>query len=536
MGLLGRYEDEELDTQHLLDGDAKFIGWDARRAPDTLESGIVQRAQNTRFNQERAEARRGMAKITSISVDAPALTVPFTVGPLAIVGGGSAGGIFATFVYLNPTTGAETFILVSTDRAFRYILGGTAAPIVYPSLEVVASTDTLSLIQAGGYLYLYRGFSKRPLRWDGSASVWTALPTGTFPATSFQYIPNSGLSLFQQNRAILHTGRNTISVSNINNVEAYDSINGVFNFALGSNDYITGIHPYQDSQTLVFLRKSIWQINGIAGAVASMTTQLITTATGCVSNSTIATCGSDILFLSDTGVMRLQPGFELKLRGNSEPLSAPIQPFIDRINFSAIQAARAWYLNNRYYIAVPLDSATKNTCVLVYNFLNEQWESIDTYPGAFSIDSVVTATKGQKQTAFFLSQEGGLYAAEQGIYDEFSVSTNPVVLYEVSAEVRSRRFTFGNNNLKRFTRCTTNMTPGASDLITVTANLINPESSRTLYSLDAAGSPREVTRPCIIGRRGYAIEIGFLWKTHESTINNFNVEGFVAHRKTTTTT
>ena len=52
----------------------------------------------------------------------------------------------------------------------------------------------------------------------------------------------------------------------------------------------------------------------------------------------------------------------------------------------------ATYWENRYYLAVPLDDSEANNAVLVYNFINKAWESVDTYPVNASIENDQAAT------------------------------------------------------------------------------------------------------------------------------------------------
>jgi hypothetical protein len=112
--------------------------------------------------------------------------------------------------------------------------------------------------------------------------------------------------------------------------------------------------------------------------------------------------GGGILFLSDNGVYILNPAGAGNGAGNTpegmrlltiaEPLSAPISDVIARINFNAVENAVATYWENRYYLAVPLDDSEANNAVLVYNFINKAWESVDTYPVNASIENDKAAT------------------------------------------------------------------------------------------------------------------------------------------------
>ena len=85
----------------------------------------------------------------------------------------------------------------------------------------------------------------------------------------------------------------------------------------------------------------------------------------------------------------LDPQLDLKLLGNSRPLSDPIADIIERINDGAVEKAAGKIFNNRYYLAVPLDDSEYNNAVLVYNLLNEAWESVDSYPDGVRFDGFI---------------------------------------------------------------------------------------------------------------------------------------------------
>ena len=60
------------------------------------------------------------------------------------------------------------------------------------------------------------------------------------------------------------------------------------------------------------------------------------------------------------------------------PMSEPIQPLIDRINWNAASGAAAAYHNNRLYMAVPLDGSSDNNGILIFDYLAGGWAGYDT--------------------------------------------------------------------------------------------------------------------------------------------------------------
>lgn len=389
---------------------------------------------------------------------------------------------------------------------------------------------------ASGTIALHR--LKTPLVWNGNfASSFTLNSYGVITG-NFDYMPTSDWGLLQQNRAILEYGRNQVIISQVENVNEYDIINGVFTFAAGTNDYVVGAAPYQDTQTIVFLRNSIWLINGVAGDVSAMTSQVVTTQIGCCSRNSIATCGCNVLFLSQLGVYMLQPGFELTLRGNSLPLSANVSTFIQQINFAAVNVPYAAYFNNRYYLAVPLNGSTRNNAMLIYNFINEGWESLDTFPMGFYCDELqVMLNASGVPTLYAISFEGGVYACEQNQMDDFAAAASPPTQYLIEGQFQTRRFNFGATGLKRFNRGTVVATMEGSSTMTGTLTTINPEDTRTLPTItNTSGTSAQITRPFLVTKRAYAAEILFENTSGRMTIVNYNLGAYLKDQKTVKTT
>jgi hypothetical protein len=179
----------------------------------------------------------------------------------------------------------------------------------------------------------------------------------------------------------------------------------VFTINDGSSDTLVAITPWTLNEFVIFMRNSIFYAAAGVGANASGDAvtednsyiKSLASDIGCIAKGSIVQAGGGILFLSDNGVYMLNPAGAgngsantpegMRLLTIAEPLSAPISDVIDRINFNAVGNAVATYFENRYYLAVPLDDSEVNNAVLVYNFINKAWESVDTYPVNASIEN-----------------------------------------------------------------------------------------------------------------------------------------------------
>ena len=144
--------------------------------------------------------------------------------------------------------------------------------------------------------------------------------------------------------------------------------------------------------------------------------QEITREVGCVARKSIVQVGSQIFFLSDNGVYGVNFDELYNLRGATTPLSEPINPLMSRINKSYAANAVGIYHDNRYYLAVPLDSSTVNNAILVYNFLNQGWESIDVISSqGWNIIGFVRSGAGTTNRLHVVSKEGGIHMIDEQV-------------------------------------------------------------------------------------------------------------------------
>lgn len=253
-----------------------------------------------------------------------------------------------------------------------------------------------------------------------------------------------------------------IIASDILDSNTYDRILNQFRISGGSADYTIAMHGFFDDTMVVLNRNSIHAVVGTQGSLADTVVKELTNEVGCLARKTVVVQANNMLFLSDNGVYALTFLNDYNLRGTEEPLSKNIQPYIDRINKDLAGAATAIYFDNRYYIAVPLDSspnagdATGNNSVLVFNFLNKAWESLDTYgDSGFLITDFVTASAGIRNDLYAVSATGGIHKMESTdsgidtISSEFG--TSYVRSEPINAKLTTRGYDLQTQERKRFT-------------------------------------------------------------------------------------
>ena len=200
--------------------------------------------------------------------------------------------------------------------------------------------------------------------------------------------------------------------SDILDQNTYDRVYGQFRFNAGEADFIVGFHSFSDDQLVVFNRNSIHTVKNSL-SLANSVSQVITSDIGCLARKSIQQIGNKLMFLSDNGVYALDFVDLYNLRGQDVPLSASIQGTIERINQNHADKAVSVYFDNRYYLAVPLDDSTTNNALLIYNFLNKQWESIDSVNDAdWEYTHLVVGGAGDKRGVYAINRTGGVHRYE----------------------------------------------------------------------------------------------------------------------------
>ena len=452
---------------YLRDGDRGFIGLNSRDNPSSLPEGYVSESINYRLDRGVATPRRGLQRKTKGSI----------VGL----------DIYGTCTFIN-STGQEIIVLVTTDKLWTYnpqteVL---SLPISFPAGETITTSDGCDVIQAIDKVFITRGYSKRPLVWDMATAI-IALPSPTGVGHEF---PNCSQLLYYGNRLIAqgkyHTAlaarnRDTVSVSNYLDHEHWDILDA-FTFNNGSNDEVVAVAPWTLNEFTVFMRHSIFYVNIGVGRYATGDAlssdcfiKTLVTDVGCMAKRSVVQANGGIIFLSDNGVYALNPtqvgsNESMRLLTSAQPISAPINDVIQRINRTYAYRSVAVYWDNRYYLAVPLDNSATNNAVLIFNFILNAWESVDTYPVGIDVFNFIVAKKDNIRRLFIVDSNEGVFLTEQLDYDEYGVQTGKPILDDpafkldtegarldelaftpvpIYSSLKTRRYTFGSFADKR---------------------------------------------------------------------------------------
>jgi len=264
----------------------------------------------------------------------------------------------------------------------------------------------------------------------------------------FKYTVNDADDSFTANGRL-----DELIASDILDTDTYDQIYANFRFNAGTADFIVGLHSFSEDALVVFNRNSIHVVAN-SQVLNNATARLLTDEIGCLARKSIQQIGNQILFLSDNGVYGVSFLDEYNLRGTELPLSESIDATIQRINKTFQSKAVSVYFDNRYYLAVPLDNSQENNAIIIYNFLNQQWESIDTVgTEGFHITNMFLAGDGNNKGVYVVNDLGGVNRLESRVDGNDNLTTvigGSVQNVQVPGSVKTRQFTFNNLDRKKW--------------------------------------------------------------------------------------
>lgn len=373
----------------------------------------------------------------------------------------SSGGLVSLTVTGNTTIQAGDIIVVYENKIpeFDQLLGNeyqvTSATTTliqfYAPVGNLTGIGATPQIQFGGRFSVGGGFMHQP-----------GAPWGTY----FQrrlWVPYYYDQLGAFNTPS-YTSRNItdeVSASDILDTTTFDQIENQFRVSGGTADYVVGMHGFYDDGLIVLNRNSLHVISNTQGSLSDTIVKELTNEVGCLARKSVIMHGSNLMFLSDNGVYALTFQDLYNLRGTEEPLSKMIQPYIDRINKDLAGESVGVYYNNRYYLAVPLNSSSNssdaigNNSILVFNFLNKAWESLDTFgESQFIIKNFVVAGAGIRDNLYAVTSNGGLHLIESSdsSVDRLSISntSNVISTPTINSVLTTRGYDFGSMDRKRF--------------------------------------------------------------------------------------
>ena len=322
--------------------------------------------------------------------------------------------------------------------------------------------DDVEFVQCFNVVVMFRGESLEPYIMErvdeGFKSITTVSSDTTIDENDSDgtvTIPYGSTGLFFTNRLLIPHNKDLVAASDYLNYTRYQPVLANFKINQGSEDELVSLVRINNSTVACFKTNSIYIVSNIYGNLSEIRLDEVTREYGAVGRNSVVQVGSDVVFLSSKrGITSLAIADNGKVTAVDLPLSDPIQPLINRINWNHASGASAAYHNNRLYMAVPLDGATYNNAILVYDFLAKAWAGYDD-GGAVKVKKFVETVYQGKRRLFFLSTDGfiNLYDDELTVCGFVDEVPNPddagkLLVEQVSDEVTTRGYT-GNSLLSK---------------------------------------------------------------------------------------
>lgn len=198
--------------------------------------------------------------------------------------------------------------------------------------------------------------------------------------------------------------RNTLYASDILDPEIWKTTNSII---VGGDDGedIIAIQPFYGFQIIVFKRNKIYLVDvtpsttvtsgtsvlSLTNSAAEWTVQTISNRIGCIAGRSVALVNKDVFFLANDGIRSISRSLADDFSTVGLTISEPVKDIIARINRSFIDTCNAAFHNNRYLLAIPLDSATKPSHILVYNSIFNCFEGLWEVAAARMVETSFTS-------------------------------------------------------------------------------------------------------------------------------------------------
>ena len=422
-----RYQPQPGDTEAAdIDGDAGFVGVNARLSPEQLPPGYVAAATNIEFRDGQAVTRRGLAMPSWLD-----LVTPLCVPPVS----GSA-------VVKSPETNAEGIIIAKASGIY---FCETNTPKVSIPIPVEEITGTVRFSSAFGRVYAWRE-GLAPWVWEGASGFTvldsTDLDNGTRP------VPFAGRAETMNDRILVRANNSEVDISDIGEPGQYGILNRV-RFDVGRGDVIARVFPFTNDAALVFKTLSIHLLSGISGTLASLSVNVVNAELGCIAPDSVASTGGDVLFLSQTGVFRVRQIVQDRIETAPVAVSYDIEPLLrQRVNWSRARYAQGAVFGERYLLAIAIDGSTTNNAIFVFNLVTEAWEGIHTF--GISIDALLETELYGDRRLFAVDYVTGygyvLYEGEEDIIKVSGESTPT----PIATSLTTRGYLAASGTRKRF--------------------------------------------------------------------------------------
>jgi hypothetical protein len=373
----------------------------------------------------------------------------------------------------------------------------------YPIATVPATTPATGTIRVRPV--------KPPMRWDGTGTAFVKTPGGSHAAgPTYAHLPSSGIACWFNSQMAVVRERDEMPISDVLDPDTFDPVGKSFRANAGGNDAIVAAVPYTGGQLFLPCKRSLYAAtivlsnDGLSIDYAASNLRLLSPSFGCRAKDSVIVAGESIFWLSPYGVHMLSnlQSQDLALRALATPLSKPVDPWFEQVNWAYAYRAKAAWHNNRYWLAVPTGTNQWPDTIFVWSSLTGGWESRDTYP--FAINFLIPAQFNGEERLFACTRDGGVFLLEERDFDDQTpTSAAPIV-----GVVRTRQYQWDDMGPKRIRRVLANAIVGANGTLAMTVSTYNPDASLVLATVEnASAATNDYSVKSGIGLRGHYADV-----------------------------
>lgn len=343
----------QLDDNPRVTGDAGFMALDMLTDPAMLPAGTLSVCENFRFDNNGTTVRAGMSRLF------PA--------------GNSIATIVGTAVF-KPAADADYLALLTSNSLVLFNLADQSFTFAtFPAGETIQEGDPVDVAQGGvgegtlPQLYIARGTAKPVLKYDGNVGSIDYAPSINEDNVQGSGFPPCNFMVFYQDRFAAATAQD-VEVSDFDDFTNFVLLNQ-FQITKGGDDYLQCFQVYQGDYVCIGTREG-WYIAffdpnvGTGGYSGGLTDnsfiRLLTQEAGPVGPRASIQAMGLVWFIAGGAIYAFQPQLDNQLVVLGKPLSAPIQPIMDRMCVKYAQNACVERYGYRLYFALPVSDEPVN--------------------------------------------------------------------------------------------------------------------------------------------------------------------------------
>jgi len=282
-------------------------------------------------------------------------------------------------LYSDPN-GSEWIVVADAQKVYFVADGASPRELDLPAGHTMGACE---IVQAFGDLLFLRGKDVPNMVWEGNwtkpLKLVTASPVPPEESDYLDPIPGVEFGMVMADRFFFPVERDTVGWSDLLDYTRYDKAFSTARFNRGEDDVIIALSGYQGNRLVVFKTQSIYYMYNVQGDMSGVVVDRLPARIGCVARRSVAEVGGDLMWLGDRGVYRLSQTEEGSIRSVPTPVSQAIEGYMARINWDVAAQASACVVGNTYLLSIPIDNATRNNAVLVYDIPTQRWQGLDYY-------------------------------------------------------------------------------------------------------------------------------------------------------------